>query len=172
MNSNQQLMSPVSSAGSVSSSRESGSSSPNPFDHLSDEELAHITVRQLNQKLMGQDRNVVLQWKQKRRTLKNRGYALNCRARRVQNQMQLETDNLMLRNQIKVLRESLNEAHMRLHYYEPVFYQNYQVVVPNSEPPSTTTAPSASVSVVTHQIPTDSTTVTTVKFESEYKNTF
>ncbi|CAO4361706.1 unnamed protein product [Caenorhabditis nigoni] len=172
MNSNQQLMSPVSSAGSVSSSRESGSSSPNPFDHLSDEELAHITVRQLNQKLMGQDRNVVLQWKQKRRTLKNRGYALNCRARRVQNQMQLETDNLMLRNQIKVLRESLNEAHMRLHYYEPVFYQNYQVVVPNSEPPSTTTAPSASVSVATHQIPTDSPTVTTIKFEPEYKNTF
>ncbi|UMM13023.1 hypothetical protein L5515_001507 [Caenorhabditis briggsae] len=157
----QLLRSRVSSAGSVSSSRESGSSSPNPFDHLSDEELAHITVRQLNQKLMGQDRNVVLQWKQKRRTLKNRGYALNCRARRVQNQMQLETDNLMLRNQIKVLRESLNEAHMRLHYYEPVFYQNYQVVVPNSEPPSTTTAPSASVSVATHQIPTDSTTVTT-----------
>ncbi|CAI5439227.1 unnamed protein product [Caenorhabditis angaria] len=86
---------------------------------MSDEELAQISVRQLNQKLVGQDRNVVMQLKQKRRTLKNRGYALNCRARRVQTQMQLEADNLVLRNQIKMLREALHDAQIRLQYYEP-----------------------------------------------------
>lgn len=152
-------MSPVSSVGDASPR------SPGSFDHFSDEELAQISVRQLNQKLMGQDRNVVMQWKQKRRTLKNRGYALNCRARRVQNQMQLETDNMMLRNQIKVLRDALNEAQMRLQYYEPAFYHAYQTVLPTT---STTTS-SDSVTVTTHQIPNDP-TVTTIKFE--YKNSF
>lgn len=50
MSGNQQLMSPM---GSVSSSAGSGSPSPmSSFDHLSDEELAQISVRQLNQKLM------------------------------------------------------------------------------------------------------------------------
>lgn len=166
MNSNQQLLSPVSSVSS--SSRTSGSPSPHCFGNLSDEELAQISVRQLNQKLMGQDRNVVMQWKQKRRTLKNRGYALNCRARRVQNQMQLETDNLMLRNQIKVLREALTETQMRLQYYEPFFYPTYQSVLPPTTSPTTSTS-SDSVPVVSHSIPTDS-TVTTIKFEPEYKS--
>ena len=35
--------------------------------------------------------------KQKRRTLKNRGYALNCRTRRLKNQQQLEAENAELR---------------------------------------------------------------------------
>ncbi|KAK6016029.1 bZIP Maf transcription factor, partial [Ostertagia ostertagi] len=48
----------------------------------------------------GHDRQLVTMMKQKRRTLKNRGYALNCRVRRIQNQLQLEADNIQLRDQI------------------------------------------------------------------------
>ncbi|KAF1770540.1 hypothetical protein GCK72_002359 [Caenorhabditis remanei] len=167
----QQMLSPMSSVGSVSSSRASGSPSPHSFDHLSDEELAHISVRQLNQKLMGQDRNVVMQWKQKRRTLKNRGYALNCRARRVQNQMQLETDNMMLRNQIKLLKDTLTEVQMRLQYYEPIFYQSYQPVLHNTTS-STTTTSSESVPAATHQVPADPTVSSPITIAPEYKNIF
>lgn len=64
---------------------------------LEDWELTRLTVRELNQKLAGQDRSIVSALKQKRRTLKNRGYALNCRARRLKNQQQLEEENARLK---------------------------------------------------------------------------
>lgn len=57
--------------------------------------------------------------KQKRRTLKNRGYALNCRLRRIQGQLQLEADNHLLRGQVRQLTEALYEMRARLEYYEP-----------------------------------------------------
>ncbi|KAH7699702.1 Protein MAF-1, partial [Aphelenchoides avenae] len=75
-----------------------------PF--ISDEELAQLTVRQLNQRLQGHDRRVINAIKQKRRTLKNRGYAFNCRIRRIQGQLQLEADNITLREQVRYLSEA------------------------------------------------------------------
>ncbi|CAI2301977.1 unnamed protein product [Caenorhabditis sp. 36 PRJEB53466] len=162
-------LSPVSSVGS-------GSPPSSPFHDMCDEELAQISVRQLNQKLMGQDRSVVLQWKQKRRTLKNRGYALNCRARRVQNQAQLETDNIRLRNDLKAAQNALREAQSRLLYYEnPTCYQYYHAVFPIPAPPSIVTSSdcSATSSSITHQIPSDPTTsasIHTIKFETEFKS--
>uniref|UniRef100_A0A8R1DEG9 Neural retina-specific leucine zipper protein n=2 Tax=Caenorhabditis japonica TaxID=281687 RepID=A0A8R1DEG9_CAEJA len=162
-------MSPTSSLCTTDSS----SPSPPQFHDFSDEELAQISVRQLNQKLMGQDRSVVMQWKQKRRTLKNRGYALNCRARRVQNQAQIEMDNVMLRRQIKLLREALNEAQMRLQYYEPIFYPSYQ----SSTPPPATSSDTVIATPLSmppaHQIPpllpVATTTAPTIQFAPEYK---
>ncbi|VDO22143.1 unnamed protein product [Haemonchus placei] len=87
---------------------------------VTDEELQRISVRQLNQRLQGHDRQLVTMMKQKRRTLKNRGYALNCRVRRIQNQLQLEADNIQLRDQIRGLLQTLSEMQARLQYYEPV----------------------------------------------------
>lgn len=123
----QPLSSPT---GSSSSSQSRGSSSLDsqvPIPSVSDEELAQLSVRQLNQKLQGQNRDVVSYLKQKRRTLKNRGYALNCRVRRIQNQLQLEADNMMLKDQIRFLRQTVQDLQGRLHYYEPA------CVVPASE---------------------------------------
>ncbi|KAE9416188.1 hypothetical protein Angca_008473, partial [Angiostrongylus cantonensis] len=88
---------------------------------VTDEELQRISVRQLNQRLQGHDRQLVTMLKQKRRTLKNRGYALNCRVRRIQNQLQLEADNIQLRDQIRNLLQVLSEVQARLQYYEPTF---------------------------------------------------
>jgi len=51
----------------------------------------------IKKSLQGQDRSIVSALKQKRRTLKNRGYALNCRARRLKNQQQLEEENAQLK---------------------------------------------------------------------------
>uniref|UniRef100_A0A914UN10 Neural retina-specific leucine zipper protein n=1 Tax=Plectus sambesii TaxID=2011161 RepID=A0A914UN10_9BILA len=117
--------SPASSSTSSSiGSHYSGSVTPPYEQHgsngtqLSDEELAQLTVRELNQRLQGQDRKMVSALKQKRRTLKNRGYAFNCRVRRLQLQLQLEAENVMLKNEMRYLRQMLQESQTRLSYYE------------------------------------------------------
>ncbi|KHN88100.1 Transcription factor Maf [Toxocara canis] len=96
------------------------SSSSSQIPNVSDEDLAHLPVRQLNQRLQGHDRQIVSALKQKRRTLKNRGYAFNCRVRRIQNQLQLEADNVMLKDQVRYLKQMLHDLQMRLAYYEPI----------------------------------------------------
>uniref|UniRef100_A0AC34RD76 Basic leucine zipper domain-containing protein n=1 Tax=Panagrolaimus sp. JU765 TaxID=591449 RepID=A0AC34RD76_9BILA len=115
----------VSSISSSSSSITTQSTKNCSLPELSDEELAQLSVRQLNLKLQGHDRQIVSALKQKRRTLKNRGYALNCRVRRIQNQIQLEADNVMLREQVRYLTETLHQLQNRLNYYEP--NQNHQI---------------------------------------------
>ncbi|CAD5208787.1 unnamed protein product [Bursaphelenchus xylophilus] len=85
---------------------------------LTESELARLSVRQLNQKLQGLDRETVSMVKQKRRTLKNRGYALNCRVRRIRNQLQLEADNVLLREKCRQLEWAVQELRQRLQFYE------------------------------------------------------
>ncbi|KAI1713583.1 bZIP maf transcription factor domain-containing protein [Ditylenchus destructor] len=84
-------------------------------DHL----LMGLSVRELNKWLMGQDRATVSAIKQKRRTLKNRGYALNCRARRQQTQAQLEAENRSLRNKLDEKNRLIQQLQTRLRLIEP-----------------------------------------------------
>jgi hypothetical protein len=128
---------------SPSVSPSSKSSLPSPtipgrtiIPDLSDEELAQLSVRQLNMKLQGHDRNTVSALKQKRRTLKNRGYALNCRIRRIQNFNQLEADNIMLHNKVQYLTEALQQLQARLQYYEPQTFSSLLPLTPST--PTTT----------------------------------
>lgn len=55
--------------------------------------------------------------KQKRRTLKNRGYALNCRVRRLQNKNQLESENRHLRLTLEQLTQKLRVAESQIAYF-------------------------------------------------------
>ncbi|CEF65084.1 GH02096p [Strongyloides ratti] len=105
---------------SITSNSSSNSSTfiSNQLHDLTDEELAHLSVRQLNQRLQGHDQEVVAKLKQKRRTLKNRGYALNCRVRRLQSQHQLEEVNQKLRNEVTSLQRTIQYLQSRLQYYE------------------------------------------------------
>lgn len=74
---------------------------------ITDDELVLLPVRELNRRLQGVSKEVVLQLKQKRRTLKNRGYAQNCRTKRLQHRWELEQHNDGLASELEQLRRQV-----------------------------------------------------------------
>lgn len=103
---------------SVSSTRSSTNSPRGPYnscnsissgssDKIGDELLTSLTVRELNKRLHGCPREEVVRLKQKRRTLKNRGYAQNCRSKRLQQRHELERVNRQLHNDLNRIRSEL-----------------------------------------------------------------
>lgn len=67
--------------------------SPCPIPGITDDELVSISVRDLNRSLKarGLNRTQIIRMKQRRRTLKNRNYAANCRNKRIEQKDDLET---------------------------------------------------------------------------------
>lgn len=73
---------------------------------ISDDELVSLSVRELNKLLKnsGLDKSRIIALKQKRRTLKNRGYAASCRNKRLEQRDVLESDKTSIVTEIKQLR--------------------------------------------------------------------
>ncbi|KAG8187858.1 hypothetical protein JTE90_001231 [Oedothorax gibbosus] len=78
---------------------------------ISDDELVTLTVRDLNRllKTSGFSRNEIQRLKQRRRTLKNRGYAASCRNKRLEQKDELQIERSSVVRDIAVLKEE-NQA--------------------------------------------------------------
>ncbi|KAK6187904.1 hypothetical protein SNE40_005827 [Patella caerulea] len=82
--------------------------------HISDDELINLTVKELNRLLKGLTRDEVVKLKQRRRTLKNRGYAANCREKRLSQKEILESEKDKLKNEVDRLQRENDVVKMEL----------------------------------------------------------
>lgn len=111
-----------SSFASFKTSRRSSTRSPGPplspeSSVIDDDDLVSLPVRELNRRLQGCPKNEVQRLKQKRRTLKNRGYAQNCRSKRMMQKSELETTNKSLLQKIADLKRQLHASMRERDFY-------------------------------------------------------
>ena len=90
-------------------------------DLLDDGLLIHLSVRELNKRLHGFPRDEIQRLKQKRRTLKNRGYAQNCRTKRLAHRHELETQNRALQTELSRIRRDLDSVCQERDFYRHQF---------------------------------------------------
>ncbi|GIX88109.1 hypothetical protein CDAR_465021 [Caerostris darwini] len=106
---------------------------------ISDDELVTLTVRDLNRLLKnsGMTRAEIQRLKQRRRTLKNRGYAASCRNKRLEQKDELQYDRAIvvrdinnLKEENKLLEQELYEAKKN---YESLkqFALNQNIFIPH-----------------------------------------
>jgi len=90
--------------GGMSGGRSRSSTVSSAVD-ITNDQLVMMSVRELNRRLRGVAPGEVSRLKQLRRTLKNRGYAANCREKRLTLKDELEIERDALKKEVQRLRK-------------------------------------------------------------------
>lgn len=88
---------------------------------VTDDELVALSVRDLNKRLRNLTKDEKTKYKQRRRLLKNRGYAQTCRTRRIHNQQAKEVEN-------ERLKELLQQVTLERNLYKTK-YENLKSII-------------------------------------------
>lgn len=122
---------------------------------LTEEELAEMPVKDLNALLRGLPDPEVLKLKQRRRTIKNRGYAQTSRTKRTTQKSILEDEKSTLEEQLDALaadneklRKERDEARIKLEAFERFAGMSGIVVVTNESTPIVPNITSTSSNIV------------------------
>lgn len=120
---------------------------------ISDDLLTTLSVRELNKRLHGCPRDEIQKLKMKRRTLKNRGYAQNCRSKRLLQRHELERANRQLNYDLEITQKELNKIRHEFESLKQRIARQQQ----QQQPPQQTTAQTTQQHVAnqTHDLHSD-----------------